>query len=516
LAHLFEIKDRHVIPNWRTFQNTSRLGELNGSKGLNAENLFKPDISDLLEDWEESKNIGVAADLIGVATICNQEANPTIIKIAEFIIQHKNEAPKALFEAAEGILLPAREEHGVILDISTTESFHNKTHLILIHQRISWYKRRLRLNPSNPVYWIELGRLYTVIGQEEKAKRAIRNALFLAPENRFVLRSMARFFVHLGEEGIAFAHDNIKKSQITKHDPWIIATEISLATLRQRGSTLAKSGLQIVESGIFHPFNTSELASSLATLELKNGKIKNSRKLFNSSLVFPNDNSLAQAEWASQVEKGLLDVNSKILGVGNSFEAMAIDFAKHEQWEEAIESCKMWFLDLPFSKRSVLFANNIAIHKLRDNNLAVDVAKLGLDSHPGDAQLINNIIYSLCLEDRVSEAELYFQKVRKEDINATNEIGICLTATKGLLYFRKGMPDIGRVFYHEAIQLANKLNRDYFKDSALINYTREEILLGQEDVTPLMGKIEEITRLYSGKDLADDAKEVLKLFHQSD
>ena len=144
---------------------------------------------------------------------------------------------------------------------------------------------------------------YTIIGQEEKAKRAIKNALFLAPENRFVLRSMARFFVHLGEEGIAFAHDTIKRSQITKHDPWIIATEISLATLRQRSSTLAKSGLQLVESGLFHPFNISELASSLATLELKNGKIKNSKKLFINSLTSPNDNSLAQAEWASQEAK---------------------------------------------------------------------------------------------------------------------------------------------------------------------------------------------------------------------
>ena len=143
MAHLFEKKDRHVIPNWRTFQNTSRLGELNGSKWLKTENSFKPDISDLLEDWENSKNIGVAADLIGVASTCNQEDNPTIIKIAEFILQHKNEASKALIQAANGILLPSREEQGVILDISTTESFQNKTHLILIHQRINWYKKGL-------------------------------------------------------------------------------------------------------------------------------------------------------------------------------------------------------------------------------------------------------------------------------------------------------------------------------------------------------------------------------------
>jgi hypothetical protein len=40
VAHLFEKKDRHVIPNWRSFDNTAKLGELNGSRGIEFVSTF--------------------------------------------------------------------------------------------------------------------------------------------------------------------------------------------------------------------------------------------------------------------------------------------------------------------------------------------------------------------------------------------------------------------------------------------------------------------------------------------
>jgi len=514
MAHLFEKKDRHVIPNWRSFENTAKLGELNGSKSIQLGTSFEPDISDILNDWIDSKSIGVAADIIGIALICNQENNTTIKEISRFILKNSDQASEALIVAANNVLSPSKTEIELKLDFDSIELFKDKRYLLIIHQQINSLKRKLRQNPNNPINWIEIGRYYTIIGQEEKAKKSIRNALFLAPENRFVLRNMARFFVHFGEEGIAFAHDFIRNSEIARFDPWIIATEISLSTLRQRGSKFAKLGMQIIDSGSFHPFNISELASSLASLELKNGRIKKSKKLFETSLRHPNDNSLAQAEWASQLEKGLLPVNSQRFKLINSFEALARDFAEHKKWEEAIECSIKWFLDLPFSKGSVLFANDIAIHKIRDHNLAVKIAKLGLDSHPNDATLLNNIIYSLCIENKVEEAEILFQKVKRDDIFSLNDIGICLTATKGLYFFRKGIPDAGRKLYFEAMQLAERLQRNYFFSSALINYTREEILLGKEDVSPIISKLNEIIKQYDGKDLADDARIVIDLYNQ--
>ena len=512
MANLFEKKDRHIIPNWRSFENTAKLGELNGSKSINLDSSFRPDISDLIEDWEESNSIGVAGDIIGVALVCNQENNPTVREISNFILQNKQLASNAIIEAANNILKPKNDIIELNFDINIPDTFDDKSNLLEIHVKIYDLKKRLIKNPYNPIYWVEIARYYSILGQKKKGERAIKNALFLSPENRFILRSVARFFVHTGD--FEFAHDIIRKSELTKHDPWLLATEISLATLRERNSRFTKSGFQIVESGSFHPFNITELAGSLATLEMKNASLKLSKKLFQQSLIKPNDNSLAQAEWASQEEKKLNQINPDQFQLINSFEAMARELSDQKKWQESIDFSKKWFFDLPFSKMAVLFGNEIASSKLKDHNQAVEIAKLGLISHPNDAHLLNNIIYSLCLQDKTIEAEKYLNNVRKDDMNAKNDTAICLTATRGLYLFRKGFHNIGRQLYMESMTMAKDTGNIYLNSLALINYIREEILLGLEDVTEIMPNLDRIAKRYEGKDLADEANAVIDLFNR--
>ncbi|RZJ98195.1 MAG: hypothetical protein EOO46_25150 [Flavobacterium sp.] len=103
MAHLIEKKDRHVIPNWRSFENTAKLGELNGSESINLDSTFKPDISDLVEDWKETQNIGIAGDILGVAIICNQEEHPVVQNISQFVLQNKNIATNAMIDAANTV-----------------------------------------------------------------------------------------------------------------------------------------------------------------------------------------------------------------------------------------------------------------------------------------------------------------------------------------------------------------------------------------------------------------------------
>ncbi len=515
MAHFFEKKDRHVIPNWRSFDNTVKLGELNGSKGIELISNFKPDISDILEDWteEDNKNIGVAGDILGVALVSNQEKNPVIIEIAKFVLQNESIAPKALAFAAKGILKPLNDKV-INLDFDSIELFQNETSLIIFYKKINDLKNKLRENPNNSINWIEIGRLYAIIGQSLKAERAIRNALFLSPENRFILRNMTRFFVHSGEAGISFAHDIIRKSNLVNHDPWLLSTEISLATLRGRNSKFIKHGQKIIDSNSFHPFNITELASSLATIEMKNSNIKKSRKLFDQSLNKPNDNSLAQAEWASQEEKNLFTINSSQMNLANSYEAVARDFAEKGNWIKAIEYSKKWFLDLPFSKGSILFGNNIALKKLKDHKIAVDVGMLGLRSHPHDPHLLNNIIYSLCIQNKTDEAEQLFNKVDKTDLTSKSIHNVCLLATQGLLSYRKGNPEKARRFYLEALSLAKEIGNNSLVSTALTNMTREEIILGQKDLSDVIPKLMDIAKKSNDEDLKEDIKIVVDLYNE--
>jgi tetratricopeptide (TPR) repeat protein len=510
MANLFEKKDRHIIPNWRSFKNTAKLGELNGSKSIKLDSSFRPDISDLLDDWEGDKSMGMAGDILGAALVCNQESNQAVREISKYVLKNSELASKAIIQAANNVLKPKSDTIELNFDINSPNLFDDKTNLFEIHAKINGLKRELIKNSINPINWIEIARYYSILGQEKKAEQAIRNALFLSPENRFIIRSAARFFVHIGDH--EFAHDIVRKSELTKHDPWLMATEISLATLRERNSRFAKSGFHIVESGGFHPFNITELAGSLATLEMKNSSIKQSKKLFQQSLVKPNDNSLAQAEWASQEDKKLTPINSSNFQLVNSFEALAREHSEQKKWQESIDFSKKWFFDLPFSKMSVLFGNEIASSKLKDHNQAVEIAKLGLISHPNDPQLLNNIIYSLCVQNKMEDAEKYLSSVRKEDMSSNDDSGICLTATKGLYFFRKGYHEMGRQLYLESIKMAKETGSNYLNSLALVNFIREELLLGQEDVTPIIPNIERIAKHYTGRNISEDANEVIELF----
>jgi len=77
------------------------------------------------------------------------------------------------------------------------------------------------------------------------------------------------------------------------------------------------------------------LASAVATIELISGSNKSAKSLFNLSLQAPNDNSLAQIEWASSRLK--LDINEQALKTPLSYEANAENSYKRLRIDESID-----------------------------------------------------------------------------------------------------------------------------------------------------------------------------------
>lgn len=495
MAFFFEETNRLVLPNWRSFSNTAKIGELNGSKKLLIDKSFNPDISDLIEGWLDFKTIGMAGDLIGTAILCNKENDPNVIDAATFLNENAKFATKELLNSADFILHKKRTDSKSILDTTSLDSFQERANLFFVYKKINELKQKLITNPRNSILWTELARHYSIIGQNDKAERSIKNALYLSPDNRFILRSMARFFTHFDKVDVA--HDFIKKLQITKHDPWIMATEISLAMKRGRYSTFTKNAFNVVNSSNFHPFNISELNSSLGTLEMETS-LKRSKKLFNDSLISPNDNSLAQAEWVSHQESNFIKINPSKFEIDNNYEAKARDSSENGAWENAIDYAKLWFLDMPFSRGAILFAGEIAANSLDDHEEAAYLYKAGLTSHPRDPQMVNNLIYSLCLKNNLIEAEKFlnvYPSIEKVDVQNR----ICFTATKGLYFFRKGFHDLGRQYYLEAMEIASNSENQKLANQAFVNYVREEVLaLGNLD-KELINKVNELRN--TSKDL---------------
>ncbi|MFN8339970.1 MAG: hypothetical protein U0T36_13230 [Saprospiraceae bacterium] len=506
MASISGNKDRNVIPNWRKFEITANLGELNGSLNSKLNSSFKPDIADLLEDWEEEKSIGIAGDILGAAIICNQTKNDKVQEIAKFIEKNQHISSLALLDSAKFVV----EQAKIHKDNYVKEnSLHHEFSLQNLYNQIAYQKNILKKNQRNAIAWVELSRLYSIQGLDSKAERSMKNALYIAPENRFVLRSMSRLFSHLGD--VEFADNFLKKADITEYDPWVMATSIALSDMRGKNSKFAKSGLLKINSSNLHPFSTSELSSALATLEMRNGKIKNSKKLFNGSLKNPNDNSLAQAEWASQRELRLDNVNPHKFNLSNSFEALARDSKEKGEWENSIKYSKDWFLDMPYSKGAVLFGYDIALHKLKDTIQASEIGKLGLISHSNDHSLINNIMYALSLSNNTNEAEILYNKIKNSKLDRLNTTNICLTATKGLLNYRKGNIEEGRRLYIEAMDLAKKLDNDELTNLALVNFAREEILATKLYDTELLGKLKQLKNRSKDENVLEIIDQVLNL-----
>lgn len=163
------------------------------------------------------------------------------------------------------------------------------------HKRIRQLRQRLILNPRDAISSIEIARLQATIGQARRAGGYVERALKAAPNSRFVLRSAARYFLHIGEEDKALR--TIQTSDAVRSDLWIQAAEVAISDLMEKSPRWGARQIRSISSAKSLKIQYSELAAGLAMLEAREGARRRARKLIERSLDAPTDNSLAQAIW---------------------------------------------------------------------------------------------------------------------------------------------------------------------------------------------------------------------------
>lgn len=494
MANLFEHKDRRVIPNWRSFGKTTTLGELNSFQLKSLLPTEDTSIEEYIIDWKLNKTVIHASDLLSAAIVNSKREEKSVIEAAYFVIENREKATLSQISLANAVLNKPVEKD---LSERFTEVTLDKLPSLLnpepIRIKIRETKNVLRQYPGNAILYVELSRYYSILGQEDNSIRAMKSALHLAPNNRFVLRCATRLFAHFDNEEneyLVYVHSFLRKSPLTLIDPWLASAEISIATIRNRTSKFIKTGIELINSKNISPFNFTELASSIGTVELLYGGAKKSREFFNKALLSPNDNSLAQIEWASTKDNSL-DINPSLFGVKMNFEALALDNFQNKNYEAALDNAAKWFIDMPFSKRPIMFGSNLASTILKDQQKSISFLNAGLISHPYDPQLINNLAYALALDDKPTEAFEQLNKIRNEE-DYDDITQICLSATRGLAYFRSGFADIGRQLYIDAIEQTKQINNKELNWIAILNYAREEIRLKSEYVEYLMEAVSKI------------------------
>jgi len=512
MAVIYEIKERRVIPNWRDYKRTLQLGELSQSNKLAEPIVLNIDRS--IEDWRQEKNIGTAADLINSAFVSGIQ-NPEVKHAIELIKTNQKKASSSLLGLIRIIELDNPTQAVISnnslleIDVDTVNEFQAFINNKSFHKVINKTKKRSRNELRNPIIWVELARLYTMRGHEHKAENAIVTALHLAPNNRFVLRSATRFFIH--KEKFDKALFYLRKAEGLKSDPWLISAHIATSSIMGRFSPLIKEGKSLLSSNNFSDYELTELSSSLGTLEFKDGSFKKAKDFFEKSMRMPNDNSLAQLEWVSKDEQRLKINPFQFDKVINPFEARALESYERGNWKDAFYNSIKWFLDMPFSKRPALLGSYIAGSLLKDKNAAIILCQVGLQANPNDPTLLNNMVYNLATSENDQMLDTYVRQMMEIDIKGLpNESKITFQATLGLVSLKRGEFELGMEMYKVAIQNATNIRNDYLKNLAIANFAMELINLNSPEQLTYVELVKNMKISEKHKDLQLLQNEILE------
>lgn len=408
--------------------------------------------------WKEERNQIAASDLAGTALIIDDVKDPDVLAAADFLIASKT-ASSVSKQIAKQIL---RRE-----DKKTVEQVVDATD-IKVRKKISDVRSQLRSFPNDPILLTNMAYYYSVLGQVEHALKAMNQALHLGLENRHVIRSAVRFFSHIKEPDRALHY--LHSARITSRDPWVMAAEISVAELLNKGSNQAKRAREILKNSLPN-VNLSELAASLGTIEYLSGNIKNARRNFSVALGLPTENTVAQYEWLGPRIGG--DVDSQIRNkISNLFEADARRFFRQGEVSKALNSALRWHHFQPFSSTAATFGSFASSLVDAEHEKAVELLLLSEKASPYDFTIKNNLAYSYASIGKLSEANEKLNSIVQSSLTG-HEKGI-LSATRGLLAIKSGRKDEGRTLYKDAIQQFEQLRETSSADLARLFWAREE------------------------------------------
>ena len=419
--------NRKILPRWRDFWTTAALGQLSPAQAK-AEPSHLPRVSEAESRaaWRLNQTLWHALDLIGSALVVGDTSDPDVLAAASFLESKGDDCPAPARQLVKRILHP-EEQSAFNIELSTISQRS-------LRVEIQAKRRRLGMEPRNAILWTDLARLYASLGQQKKAEQAIQMSCRLAPDNRFIIRSAARFLVHIGDYEHALRL--LRTTVLSQSDPWIVAAEVGVSTFSAADPRFLKLGRRMVDSRDFSDFAKSELASALATIELSEGNRKQAKKLFKQSLTLPTENSVAQAEWAS-AQVGDLYLPAIQPQVPRNYEALSQQGYRVGNWETARANAENWLNDQPFSSRPAGVLSYLYSTIFGRYDEALEVLNFSLKSNPEDRGLINNKAFNLINLERLDEADTL---LRRTDPKAIDDLAaISLIATKGLLLFRRGL-----------------------------------------------------------------------------
>lgn len=456
------------MPRWRTFHVSCSMGLLDNANVSRLRRPLQPapgEIEELHASWRRHRSLEHAADLVDAAIILGD--SELAMDAAEFLLQEGGLSEASLMLARH--VTSAESDHPSLEDVP---EFSRPVR----YGKIARFRRTLRRWPDNPLAWVDLAREYSNLGQIKPANRALRVGLYLAPDDRHVVRSASRFYLHIRDP--ERAHHVVSRSSATREDPWLLAAEIVAASVSKKGMGLVKLGNRMLASGRFHPRHVSELAGALGTLEHQSGNRRKVRRYFKQALVDPTENAVAQAAWLAR-HMSHFELPPESLHVPRAFEAQSWQSAVRGDHGRAVELSWEWLKDEPYSTRSALFGSWIASMAIADFGEAERIVAAARLANPDDPHLLAQLFYCRASRGEIDSAESMLPRLEAAISNdrghrSPKEWEVMLHADRGLLAYRRGHVAEGKRLYHEAMRVAKSSKLREAHAMALLNYAREE------------------------------------------
>ena len=465
------LDDKHQrvpVPKWRALSNTPST-ELVSSRNVQPGQELAMARTDRMHAlyalWQETPTIDHALELLDCASFMDDKS--PFYGSASQIINSRDVTKTSKFVAQRVI-------HPVPMGVAPLQDSMNKVHIrrVIANNRV-----RLRDQVRNGLLHAEQARLYAMIDETNAAESSFARALAAISDNRHILRSFARFMVHIGQPEAALS--KLRKSSAIATDPWVQAAEIAISEHHHVGSKVAKSASKMLDTLQVRNVHVSELATALATLEWHSGNRKRFNKRFKESLSYPSENALAQATWFFREVPGEVPEEKSSLLVpmlSQSAEALTYDLLKKRKWDDAVQSFSSWQSEESFSEHIAIEGSFYAISFAQDYDSAISICQNGLLANSNSHSLLNNLCYAECRRGSLANAVKTMERLKS--VYSGWKSSPVYLATDGMLSCSLGHHGPGRSRYVEALKSAQANNDEALSRRIKMHWIQEEALSG--------------------------------------
>lgn len=440
MSGTFDDRNRQAIPRCLDYSTACALGLLRTIKKQGKAQETEVLSSRTREEWQNNPSLATAVDLVGEALIVKKFESDEAIKAANHILREAPRSSRLIRELANHFL---KQPSLGKIEISPI------TQIDFGRERVAPLRKSVRAHPINPIAWSDLALSYATLGQVEKARLAMKVALSLGRSNRFILRSAARCFMHMGEPDRAVTILN--RSGLCPFDPWIASAEIAISESVGLKSKSIRNAKSLIKDDNLSHFSRSELAVGMGTMEMKNGSAGRAKMLMRQALRDPTENALAQVEWmATRLGANISNIVQLGKRVPASFEAQARHSFIKKQFEDSLKASEMWGRYQSLSSRPIIFSSYVASVCLDDDKQVLRILDTSLPAQRNDPLIINNYAFSLARSGNVADAVQALRKVNFRVLSDRQKS--VLTATQGLISFRRDNVEQGRKLYSMAVR----------------------------------------------------------------